>query len=72
MTNQTEPNRTEPTELQPPGRVCYWELVDAQLVRSFQAHRGPVCGVATHPKGGCLLTAGVDGTVKVWTAGAAG
>ncbi|KIY97662.1 mitogen-activated protein kinaseorganizer 1 [Monoraphidium neglectum] len=48
------------------GRLCYWELVDAQLLLSFQAHRGPVCGVAAHPKGTCVLTAGVDGVVKVW------
>ena len=48
------------------GRVCYWDLVDAELVKSFQAHKGPVCGVAAHPLGSCLLTAGVDGAVRVW------
>ena len=48
------------------GRVCYWDLVDAELVKSFQAQKGPVCGVAAHPLGSCLLTAGVDGAVRVW------
>jgi hypothetical protein len=48
------------------GRLLYWELVDATLVLSFQAHRGAVCGVAAHPKGACVLTAGADGLVKVW------
>ena len=48
------------------GRVCYWELVDAELVHSFQAHESVVCGVAAHPTESCLLTCSVDGTVKVW------
>ena len=48
------------------GRVCYWDLVDAALLDSFQAHRDVVCSLAMHPKGECLLTASVDGTVKVW------
>lgn len=48
------------------GRVFYWELVEAQLLTSFQAHKGPVCGLAVHPQGSCLVTAGVDGAVKVW------
>jgi mitogen-activated protein kinase organizer 1 len=48
------------------GRVCYWELVDAELVHSFQAHASVVCGVAAHPSESCLLTCSVDGTVKVW------
>lgn len=49
------------------GRVFYWELVDAQLVESFQAHADVVCSLAMHPRGECLLTSSVDGTVKVWT-----
>ncbi|WIA14257.1 hypothetical protein OEZ85_002793 [Tetradesmus obliquus] len=48
------------------GRVCYWELVDADLVHSFQANESVVCGVAAHPTESCLLTCSVDGTVKVW------
>lgn len=49
------------------GRVFFWELVDAQMVESFQAHADVVCSLAMHPKGECLLTSSVDGTVKVWT-----
>ena len=45
----------------------YWELVDAQLVEAFQAHGDVICSMAVHPKGDCLLTSSVDGTVKVWT-----
>jgi mitogen-activated protein kinase organizer 1 len=48
------------------GRVLYWELVEADLVQSFQAHQDVVCGLAMHPKGDCLLTSSVDGTIKVW------
>lgn len=48
------------------GRVLFWELVEAQLVTSFQAHSSVVCGLAAHPTEQMLLTAAVDGTVKVW------
>lgn len=48
------------------GRVCFWELVDAELVSYIQAHASVVCGVAAHPTEACLLTCSVDGTVKVW------
>lgn len=44
----------------------YWELVEAAVVKSFQAHQGPLCTLAVHPEGGLLLTAGSDGAVKVW------
>lgn len=48
------------------GRVFYWELVEAQQVECFQAHADVVCSMAMHPKGECLLTSSVDGTIKVW------
>lgn len=48
------------------GKVFYWELVEAAVVRSFQAHKGAVCSIAMHPEGSLLLTAGVDGSVRVW------
>jgi hypothetical protein len=48
------------------GRVCYWDLVEAAMAASFAAHKGPVCGLAAHPQGECLVTCGVDGLVKVW------
>jgi len=35
-------------------------------VECFQAHAGVVCSMAMHPKGECLLTSSVDGTIKVW------
>ena len=49
------------------GRVVYWEVVEGEVVEQFQAHEDVVCSLAVHPKGECLLTASVDGTVKVWT-----
>jgi WD40 repeat protein len=44
----------------------FWELVDADLQGSFQAHDSVVCGLAAHSTDPMLLTASVDGTVKVW------
>ena len=49
------------------GRVMYWEVVEAGVVEEFRAHEAGLCGLAMHPQGACLLTASVDGTVKVWT-----
>ncbi len=49
-----------------PGRVCFWELVDEGLVAELAAHAGCVTSLAMHPTGACLLTASVDGCVKVW------
>jgi mitogen-activated protein kinase organizer 1 len=48
------------------GRVLFWELVEATLVSTLQAHSSVVCGLAAHPTDKVLLTAAVDGTVKVW------
>ncbi len=49
-----------------PGEVIYWDLVDAVVVESFKAHGGVVTSMAMHPDGASLLTASVDGSVKVW------
>ena len=49
------------------GRVLYWEVVEGVVVEEFKAHEDVVCSLAVHPRGECLLTASVDGTVKVWT-----
>ncbi len=51
---------------EPAGRVCYWELVDAQMVQDFAAHTGAVCSLSLHPAGTTLVTASNDGTIKVW------
>lgn len=48
------------------GRVLFWELVEAHLLGGFQAHDAVVCGLAVHPTDSMLLTASVDGAVKVW------
>lgn len=48
------------------GFVWYWEVVDATVVRSFQAHESVVCSVAMHPEGKCLLTCSTDGVIKCW------
>jgi len=48
------------------GRVLYWELVEAAVAKDFVAHAGAVCSLAMHPEAALLLTAGTDGTIKVW------
>lgn len=54
------------------GEVLYWDLVEAEVVRSFSAHSGVVCSLAMHPEGKMLLTSSLDGTVKVWGVPGAG
>ncbi|GAX77764.1 hypothetical protein CEUSTIGMA_g5207.t1 [Chlamydomonas eustigma] len=49
------------------GDVLYWDLVDANIVKSFKAHAGVVCSLAMHPNGRTLITSSVDGSIKVWT-----
>ena len=44
----------------------FWDLVEQTIVHTIQAHKGPVCSLAMHPGGECLLTSSVDGTVHVW------
>jgi mitogen-activated protein kinase organizer 1 len=41
--------------------------MDGELVQSFKAHGDVICSMAMHPKGECLLTSSVDGTIRVWT-----
>jgi mitogen-activated protein kinase organizer 1 len=48
------------------GRVVYWEVVEGGVAAEFEAHGDVVTSLAVHPRGECLLTASVDGTVKVW------
>eukprot|EP00911_Craspedida_sp_UC1_P000677 UC1_evm5s517 len=48
------------------GTVLVWDLVNGQVVQRLQAHAGTVMGVACHPQRDIMLTACVDGSVKVW------
>ena len=50
------------------GRVCVWDVVDATLETSIEAHPGhTVCGLDCHPSiPASMVTCATDGTVKVW------
>mmetsp|Transcript_9467 Transcript_9467/g.24420 ORF Transcript_9467/g.24420 Transcript_9467/m.24420 type:complete len:333 (-) Transcript_9467:99-1097(-) len=49
------------------GDVCYWELVESRMVFcNRQAHASVVASASYHPTKAALLTAAVDGTVKLW------
>ncbi|GMN33353.1 hypothetical protein TIFTF001_004107 [Ficus carica] len=48
------------------GFVYFWDLVDASVVSSFRAHSSVVTSVSYHPKDNCMITASVDGTIRVW------
>ena len=53
------------------GSVKVWDVKTSQLVRSYEAHRGPVTCAAFHPSGKAFLTAGADGILKIWALDAA-
>jgi WD40 repeat protein len=44
-----------------------WSAADGKLVKSFEAHNGPVVGVAVSADGTRLVSAGADKTVKIWS-----
>jgi mitogen-activated protein kinase organizer 1 len=48
------------------GFVYFWDLVDASVVSTLRAHDSVVTSVSYHPMESCMLTASVDGSVKVW------
>ncbi|KAI3705145.1 hypothetical protein L1987_75378 [Smallanthus sonchifolius] len=50
------------------GHLFFWDLVDACVVSSFRAHSSVVTSVSYHPKDNCMITASVDGSVRVWKA----
>ncbi|QHO02446.1 WD repeat domain-containing protein [Arachis hypogaea] len=48
------------------GYIYFWDLVDASVVSRFRAHNSVVTSVSYHPKENCMVTASVDGTIRVW------
>ncbi|XP_057971824.1 uncharacterized protein LOC131160307 [Malania oleifera] len=48
------------------GLIYFWDLVDASVLSSFQAHAAVVTSVSYHPKDNCMITASVDGSIRVW------
>ncbi|CAA3031199.1 WD repeat domain-containing 83 [Olea europaea subsp. europaea] len=48
------------------GFIYFWDLVDASVISSFRAHVSVVTSVSYHPKENCMITASVDGTIRVW------
>ncbi|KAL6558919.1 hypothetical protein OROMI_019269 [Orobanche minor] len=50
------------------GYIFFWDLVDANVVSSFRAHSSVVTSVSYHPRDDCMVTASVDGTIRVWKA----
>ncbi|KAJ4462046.1 putative transducin family protein [Paratrimastix pyriformis] len=51
------------------GAIFMWSLVEGQVVRKLEGHRNVSCSLAFHPsthEDAMLVSASVDGTVKVW------
>lgn len=47
------------------GSVKVWDLRAGRLVQFYEAHAGAVTSLSCHPSGSFLLTASLDGTLKV-------
>ncbi|MEM8865487.1 MAG: serine/threonine-protein kinase [Planctomycetota bacterium] len=50
------------------GSVRVWDIDKAEVVRSFNAHRGLIWNIAYHPTQDLVATSGDDGVVKLWDA----
>lgn len=48
------------------GTVRVWDINNAEVIRSFNAHRGVIWTVAYHPTRDLVATCGDDGYVKLW------
>ena len=50
------------------GKVFFWDLVDAEVVKSFQVNESgaALTALAWHPQGEMLLTAKNKGDIAVW------
>ena len=48
------------------GRVVLWEAASGRRHMQFDAHQGPVLGVAASSEKGSLLTFGADGIARQW------
>lgn len=48
------------------GKIFFWDIVGSKVVETIQAHSSVVTSLAIHPSGGMLLSASVDGKVKIW------
>ncbi len=47
-------------------KVKLWDLEARAVRHTFTAHRGRITDVTFSPNGATLVTAGVDGAVKIW------
>ncbi|KAF0690385.1 Aste57867_18220 [Aphanomyces stellatus] len=48
------------------GRVVVWDMLTKNTAHSFRAHDRAVRSVVSHPTEDMILSASVDGSVKVW------
>jgi WD40 repeat protein len=46
--------------------VHVWDVANGQELRALRGHAGPVSSVAFSPDGQRLVSASLDGTLKVW------
>ena len=49
------------------GDVCIWDLVSGDTIFRRKAHASVVASIAYHPKKPLMISASVDGVVKVWS-----
>jgi len=48
------------------GKIYIWDLLEGNMLISFQAHSNVVTCVSFHPRYNYMISTSVDGTVKFW------
>ena len=49
------------------GKIYVWDLVEGNVVNSFNAHKKVVSSVQAHPKKSQFMSASFDGSIKLWS-----
>ncbi|MCP3916989.1 MAG: protein kinase [bacterium] len=61
------PNGERFAQMLEDGKIGIWETRTGRLAHTFEGHDGRVHGLAYHPDGHLLASAGDDGTARIWS-----
>ncbi|KAG6829143.1 hypothetical protein H0H92_005547 [Tricholoma furcatifolium] len=66
ITHLAFPSRSHLLSASEDGTLCLFRARDWSVLRALRGHKGAVSTVAVHPSGKVALSAGKDGTLRMW------